>query len=256
MTYICLKTKSKQVDFQSFNQFELQKEPHLWERVPSPNVLVWPVWWYTGDSGTQEAVAAPAWWLSRLKKKKNLLTWVSTWDSQWEGGLLISIRLLVSTPDVFVHTHQSHTIKHFFKHTGEKVERSQPVLQRESLSQATNKAQCGCPFVKMASVKTTKSVWLTRNWQGVVSQKAALRWRDFSEWEMERNGKNEVPFFQKAWEKTGNAPLNYRSGTFQRCEVITIWQPTELPCFMGLCAWVCLLLHLFIYLAGVCHGKG
>lgn len=70
MTYICLKTKSKQVDFQSFNQFELQKEPHLWERVPSPNVLAWPVWWYTGDSGTQEAVAAPAWWLSRLKKKK------------------------------------------------------------------------------------------------------------------------------------------------------------------------------------------
>lgn len=59
MTYTCLKTKSKQVGFQNFNQLELHMEPHLGRGgdVPSPNILAWPV------CGTQVILALRKLWL-------------------------------------------------------------------------------------------------------------------------------------------------------------------------------------------------
>lgn len=119
MTYTCLKTKSKQVDFQSFNQLELHMEPHLGRGgdVPSPNILAWPV------CGTQVILALRKLWLHQHgrsvgKKLADLSSNLGPTKREWASDFHPS-----SGPHTrHVCGHSSHTIKHFFKDTGKKVE--------------------------------------------------------------------------------------------------------------------------------------
>lgn len=171
MTYTCLKTKSKQVDFQSFNQLELHKEPHLLVGSgPSPNVLAWPV------CGTQVILAPRKLWLQQhgcsvgKKKKKTADLSSNLRPTRKEGASDFHLSSGLHTRHVCAHS--SHTIKHFFKDTGQKVESQKPACASKGEPVPGNKQSPVQLSLREDGLrKDHRAVWLTRSWQGVVSQK-------------------------------------------------------------------------------------